>query len=71
LVSVPRLLLANFVNFFAAFRATRIYIGHRATGKLLVWDKTAHSYPVKLQRDAHRAHEGSPAVVGLPAELGR
>lgn len=48
LMSAPRLIVANFVNFFATFRAVRIYYGHRFSGKPLVWDKTAHSYPFKL-----------------------
>ena len=51
LMSVPRLIVANFVNFFAAVRATQIYLTHRVTGKALVWDKTSHSYPIKLRRD--------------------
>jgi adsorption protein B len=48
LMSAPRLVVANFVNFFASVRAIRIYVRHRLTGKPLVWDKTKHSYPVKL-----------------------
>jgi adsorption protein B len=51
LMSAPRLIVANFVNFFAAVRATQIYVAHRITGKALVWDKTAHSYPITM-RDA-------------------
>ena len=50
LVSVIRLIVANLVNFLAAARAIRIYVRHRMTGKVLVWDKTAHSYPVKLRQ---------------------
>ena len=49
LMSVPRLIVANFVNFFAAVRATQIYLAHRISGAPLVWDKTSHSYPVNLQ----------------------
>jgi adsorption protein B len=48
LMSVPRLIVANFVNFFAAVRATQIYLAHRISGAPLVWDKTSHSYPVNL-----------------------
>ena len=44
-----RLIVANFVNFFASARATRIYVHHRLTGTPLVWDKTTHSYPFKLE----------------------
>jgi len=50
LVSAPRLIVANFVNFFAAVRATQIYLGHRVSGKPLIWDKTTHSYPVNLRQ---------------------
>jgi bacteriophage N4 adsorption protein B len=51
MMAVPRLIVANFVNFFAAVRATRVYVGHRVNGKALVWDKTSHSYPVKFRAD--------------------
>jgi adsorption protein B len=57
LVAAPRLIVANFVNFFAAVRATHIYFAHVITGKPLVWDKTAHSYPIKLQRNVQAARE--------------
>lgn len=50
LVAAPRLIVANFVNFFAAVRATYIYFAHVITGKPLLWDKTAHSYPVTFLR---------------------
>ena len=48
MMSVPRLVVANFVNFFATMRAVRIYGMHLITGKALVWDKTSHSYPVPI-----------------------
>jgi adsorption protein B len=51
LMAAPRLIVSNFVNFFAAVRATRIYFGHIMTGRPLVWDKTAHSYPITLQQE--------------------
>ncbi len=50
LMSAPRLIVANFVNCFASVRATRIYFGHRTSGKALVWDKTAHSYPISFRQ---------------------
>jgi adsorption protein B len=53
LMSVPRLIVANFVNFFAAVRATRSYLGHIVIGKPLVWDKTSHSYPIKFRPGAN------------------
>jgi adsorption protein B len=55
LMSAPRLIVANFVNFFAAVRATQIYVTHRVSGKALVWDKTSHSYPVNPVKMQHGA----------------
>lgn len=48
LMSIPRLPIANFVNFFAVLRACRLYAGHRIFGTALVWDKTMHEYPTGL-----------------------
>ena len=47
-MAAPRLVVGNFVNFFATWRAVRIYFGHRISGNALVWDKTSHSYPVHM-----------------------
>lgn len=48
LMAAPRLILGNFVNFFATWRAVRIYASHRFSGTALVWDKTSHSYPIHM-----------------------
>ncbi|CUT11511.1 Bacteriophage N4 adsorption protein B [Bradyrhizobium sp.] len=48
LMSAPRLIVGNFVNFFATWRAVRIYTSHRVSGRPLVWDKTSHSYPIQM-----------------------
>ena len=48
LMAAPRLVIGNFVNFFATWRAVRIYVGHRVSGTALEWDKTSHSYPVHM-----------------------
>lgn len=48
LMAAPRLVIGNFVNFFATWRAIRIYVSHRVTGTALTWDKTSHSYPVHM-----------------------
>ncbi|MEY2536786.1 MAG: bacteriophage adsorption protein [Verrucomicrobiota bacterium] len=48
LMAAPRLIIGNFVNFFATWRAVRIYVSHRVSGTALVWDKTSHSYPVHM-----------------------
>ena len=47
-MSAPRLIVGNFVNFFATWRAIRNYTGHRISAKPLVWDKTSHSYPIQM-----------------------
>jgi adsorption protein B len=65
LVAAPRLIVANFVNFFAAVRATYIYFAHVITGKPLLWDKTAHSYPIKFHRDPPLALPNGAMVAEL------
>ena len=44
-LSVPRMIIGNFINAMAAARAWRQYLGHLITGKRLVWDKTMHDFP--------------------------
>ncbi|WP_090872264.1 glycosyl transferase family protein [Paraburkholderia diazotrophica] len=44
LLSVPRIFVNNFINFFAVCRAWRIFLKHLATGKPIAWDKTSHTY---------------------------
>lgn len=46
LLSAPRMVVANFVNFGAFFRAARRWLAHLATGERIAWDKTAHSFPI-------------------------
>ncbi|MBP7564730.1 MAG: glycosyl transferase family protein [Burkholderiaceae bacterium] len=48
LMSLPRFIVGNFVNFWAMCRAVRLYTLHRLFGKPLSWDKTAHTYPDTL-----------------------
>ncbi|PLZ04496.1 type II secretion system protein E [Burkholderia sp. WAC0059] len=45
LLSVPRMVIGNFVNFMAVARAWRMFLVHLATGRRLVWDKTMHDFP--------------------------
>jgi tetratricopeptide (TPR) repeat protein len=47
-LSVLRMPVNNFINFFAVLRAWRQFMGHLVTGKKLAWDKTAHVYPQDL-----------------------
>jgi adsorption protein B len=44
-LAVPRLLVSNLINYFAASRAIAIFIDSRLTGRKVTWDKTAHSFP--------------------------
>lgn len=69
LMAAPRLVVSNFVNFFAAVRATRIYLGHCLTGKPLMWDKTAHSYPIELRAHAQLRPHTPPHRDDGPAPL--
>jgi len=45
LLSAPRMVVANFINFLAVTRAWRLFLVHVATGKRLAWDKTMHDFP--------------------------
>jgi adsorption protein B len=45
LMSFPRLLWGNVINFCASTRAARLFLIHMITGKALVWEKTDHSFP--------------------------
>ncbi|WMY06973.1 glycosyl transferase family protein [Paraburkholderia phenoliruptrix] len=44
-LSVPRMVVGNFINFMAVARAWKMFIVHLATGKRLAWDKTMHDFP--------------------------
>ncbi len=44
-LSAPRMVWGNFINFFACLRASRLFILHSLTGKSLAWDKTDHVFP--------------------------
>ena len=45
LLAVPRLLVSNLINFFAAARAIAVFTDSKITGRKIVWDKTAHTFP--------------------------
>lgn len=45
LMSIPRVVMGNFVNFAATIRAWRIFISHLFLGTRIVWDKTMHDFP--------------------------
>jgi adsorption protein B len=55
LVSLPRMVIGNFVNCMAVGRAWRMYLASVFFGTKLVWDKTAHEFPTGEQLvRAHR-----------------
>ena len=45
LLSLPRMVVGNFVNFLAVARAWRLFLRYLLLGKPLVWDKTMHDFP--------------------------
>jgi len=49
LLSIPRLIVNNFINFFATLRAWRMFLKHLVTGQRIAWDKTDHAYPSEEQ----------------------
>ncbi|HYF20837.1 MAG TPA: glycosyl transferase family protein [Ramlibacter sp.] len=49
LLSLPRMVVGNFVNCMAVARAWRLYLAHVVLGRRLVWDKTAHEFPTGSQ----------------------
>jgi adsorption protein B len=48
LMAGPRLIVSNFLNFFATMRAISIFVQHKLNGKPIVWDKTDHTYPIPV-----------------------
>jgi len=45
LLSIPRMIWGNVINFLATSRAISQYLTYLRTGKLIKWDKTNHQYP--------------------------
>lgn len=45
LLSIPRMVVGNFVNFMAMSRAWKQYLLHLILGRRLTWDKTMHDFP--------------------------
>jgi adsorption protein B len=58
LMSAPRLVWGNLINFFACCRALKQYADYLRTGKLIKWDKTDHVYPNEEDLDAYRRRLG-------------
>ena len=45
LLSIPRILFSNVINFSSTARGTWFYLRHLITGQPIAWDKTTHEYP--------------------------
>jgi len=45
LLAIPRMVVNNFINFFATVRALRLFMGWILFSRRLTWDKTQHSFP--------------------------
>ena len=59
LLSLPRMIVGNFINFAAVLRAWRIFLAHVLFGRRITWDKTMHEYPTTeaLAAKKHRLGE--------------
>lgn len=57
LLSFPRMIWGNFINFLATGRAIRLYIQYLKTGRFIRWDKTAHRYPSQEDLGVEPARE--------------
>ncbi|HBN53999.1 MAG TPA: glycosyl transferase family protein [Stenotrophomonas sp.] len=49
LMSIPRMVVGNVVNFMATARAWRMFLLYLLFGKRMVWDKTMHDFPDATQ----------------------
>jgi len=45
LLSIPRMVVGNLINFMAASRAWRMFLVGKVMNRKLVWDKTMHDFP--------------------------
>ena len=66
-LSMPRIVWGNVINFSAVVRATATFTRARLTGRKIVWAKTAHAFPTAAQLLAHTRPGSSPgAASGKP-----
>lgn len=57
-MSLPRMVVGNFVNCMAVARAWKMYMGYLFKGHRLAWDKTAHEFPSSVQLARRRQRLG-------------
>jgi len=62
LLSIPRMIIGNFINAMAAARAWRLFFAHKFFGTRLVWDKTMHDFPSADQLTRHHQRLGELLV---------
>jgi bacteriophage N4 adsorption protein B len=58
LLSTPRMVWGNVINFCATCRAIKQYLRYLRTGKLIAWDKTSHVYPSEAELGHYRRKLG-------------
>jgi adsorption protein B len=58
MMSLPRMVIGNFVNCMAVARAWRLYIVSVVLGRKLAWDKTAHDFPTDHSTQRNRQKLG-------------
>jgi adsorption protein B len=58
LLSFPRMIWGNLINFLATARAINQYLKFLKTGKFIKWDKTAHRYPSDVELAGFRRKLG-------------
>jgi adsorption protein B len=57
-MSLPRMVVGNFVNCMAVARAWKMYLSYLFKGTRLAWDKTAHEFPSSSQLARRRQRLG-------------
>lgn len=62
LLSIPRMVIGNFINAMAAARAWRLFLAHLIFRAPLVWDKTMHDFPSSSQLASQRLRLGDLLV---------
>ncbi len=62
LLSGPRMVVSNFINFAAVSRAWTQWLQHLASGAPIAWDKTQHVFPSSAALAHHRRRLGELLV---------
>lgn len=58
LMSLPRMVVGNFVNFMAVLRAWHLFLSYLFLGRPLAWDKTMHDFPTNGEFRRNRQRLG-------------